>query len=119
DVRYVLSTLLESWATGHGMRPEIAFPLGLVFAGLVLAGLGVLVIGGRGRVALALALTLVVPLLGLFAISFGRPKYHPRYLMFAAPGALLAVAALVSWLSARREWAGRAPGRLVLLGVLL
>ncbi|HBY95651.1 MAG TPA: hypothetical protein DEP84_17140, partial [Chloroflexi bacterium] len=43
DGVYVLTTLLESWATGHGMVPALAQPLGALLAGVALAGLAALV----------------------------------------------------------------------------
>jgi len=36
-------------------------------------------------------LYLVIPILLLFAISYARPKFHPRYLMLASPAFLLLV----------------------------
>jgi mannosyltransferase len=38
-------------------------------------------------------LYLVVPILLLFAISYARPKFHPRYLMLASPAFFLFIAA--------------------------
>jgi hypothetical protein len=38
-------------------------------------------------------LYLIIPVLLLFAISYARPKFHPRYLMLASPAFFLLVAA--------------------------
>jgi len=38
-------------------------------------------------------LYLIIPILLLFAISYARPKFHPRYLMLASPAFFLLVAA--------------------------
>lgn len=118
DARYVLTTLLENWSTGHGAAAPVAQPFGFLLAGLALAGLVGLVARGRWSAALALALLVAVPVLGLFVVSFGRPKYHPRYLMLAAPGFLLALAALRAWAGGQGPGErGRRPLR-SLLGVL-
>lgn len=142
NVRYVLTTLLENWATGHGAVPAVAQPLGVLLGGMAAAGLVALAARGRRREALALGLLVVLPVVGLLAVSFGRPKYHPRYLMLAAPGFLLALVALWSVTSgprsvnrgqssllrdstnngpkqARRAWLGQRLGGLALLVPLL
>lgn len=135
---FVISRALASWMAGHTLLESQALPLG--WMGLVLALLGLTVLGRRAGTPrpggwvmdrrrperslplvnwLLLFFWLVVPVAALLATSWNRPKYHPRYLIFAAPAFLLLVAAFVGW-SAGRRWAGRllAAGLVTALGVV-
>ncbi len=127
---------LASWMAGHSVAEAIAVPLGWV--GALLALLGALLLAARLRrpvrrsallarltpspplpfaTWLLIVLWLLLPALGLFGLSWNRPKFHPRYLIFAAPAFLMLLGALVGWCAGRR-WAGRLVGRLLLVGVL-
>lgn len=131
SVREVVGEALGSWMAGHSMHEATAVPLGVL--GAILAGVGLLVLAWRTTPrppslfsrprptpvlgfhhGLLVTLWLLAPLVGLLLVAWDRPKYNPRYLMFAAPAFLLCFAALIGWLWAR-SWAGR----LASLGVTL
>ncbi|MGH2543492.1 MAG: glycosyltransferase family 39 protein, partial [Ardenticatenaceae bacterium] len=136
SLREVVEQALASWMTGHTVYEGLAVPLGwlggaLALGGAVLLAWRVL----RPQVAgwsleklpsfrklpawhwLLIVLWLLLPFIGLLALSWNRPKYHPRYLIFAAPAFLFLLGALIGWLW-RRRWSGRLVGTLLLLGVL-
>jgi hypothetical protein len=56
------------------------------------------------RAAVLPLLWSLLPLLGLFALSFAVPLYLDRYLLFAAPGFLLMVAVVLPRLLPRLPW---------------
>lgn len=101
--RYVVETMLESWTGGHTVQPMVADHAAFVIGGLAAGGIGALCIRWsrqrRARRTLILIITwLVIPVIALLTISFGRPKYHPRYMMISAPAFVLALTALPAWL---------------------
>ena len=106
-LRPVVAQALGSWMSGHAMHEAQATLLG--WLGAAVALLGLLVLLGRTRRGglavrpLLLTLWLLLPVIGLYAISWNRPKYHPRYLVFAAPAFILLLAAWLGW-SARSRW---------------
>ncbi len=91
----VVRDTLASFATGQTVPANIATPIAwgclLLFAGALFVVAHSQSDEGK-RAALFLALYFLTPLLLLFAISYGRPKWHPRYLMLASPPFLLALA---------------------------
>jgi 4-amino-4-deoxy-L-arabinose transferase-like glycosyltransferase len=132
----VAGQTLGSWMVGHTMVEAVALPLGWVGGGLALLGCAVLFwrarrpdpaegllwrASGTPRLPLVngllLLLWLVLPFVGLYLLSWNRPKFHPRYLIFAAPAFLLLLAAFVTWCWTRR-WAGKLVGSLVFAGVV-
>jgi mannosyltransferase len=125
SLRQVVESTLGSWMTGHTVQEALSIPLG--WGGGVLALVGAVLLarragsptvrGGlveRGLEAMSprfyhwllLVLWLILPFLALIAISWSRPKFHARYLIFAAPAFLLLLGALLGELWLRR-WAGR------------
>lgn len=57
-----------------------------------------------------------VPIVLVFAVSYSRPKYHPRYLLLTVPAALALSAAGIGWVLSRPRAAIPA-GAIVLLGI--
>ncbi|MBA3530824.1 MAG: glycosyltransferase family 39 protein [Ardenticatenales bacterium] len=111
SLQEVVEPMLASWMTGHTMHEEWGVSLGWIGAALALVGLVLLIERAlQGKMPLRhwflLALWLIVPLMGLMLLSWNRPKYHPRYLIFAAPAFLLCLAAVLGWLWGRR-WGGQ------------
>lgn len=64
--------------------------------GIALFGLGKMILGGKGRIASLLALTLLVGLLFAWTVNPIMPFFEERYLLFCAPPFLLLVAAGLS-----------------------
>ncbi len=92
----VLRDTLIAYATGHTVTADLA--AGIAAGYLLLFAGSFLLIGrrwpkARDGAGIFLALYLLVPPALLFLISYGRPKWHPRYLMLASPPFLLALAA--------------------------
>lgn len=103
SISRVIETMLETWAVGHTVDPTLAEAASLIVLCLAAGGLGALLIRysrqkRARRTLLLLASWLVIPLVALLLVSFGRPKYHPRYMMISAPAYILALAALPAWL---------------------
>ncbi|MDQ4075476.1 MAG: glycosyltransferase family 39 protein [Chloroflexota bacterium] len=135
-LREVVEGALASWMTGHSTHEVVAAPLG--WLGGILALFGAVVLMWRtirpirsqgllGEFVIARAISfhhwlfinlwLLLPVVGLYLLSWNRPKYHPRYLIFAAPAFLLLLGALIGWCT-KRSWAGRLTGSLLLVGVI-
>lgn len=119
DWRSVVEPALASWVVGHTLHVEWRFLLG--WAGALLALLALLLLLGRTlrgtfplRHLALLFFWLILPVVGLMAISWNRPKYHPRYLIFALPPFFMLLAFLPSWLWGKR-WLGRAASFLLLM----
>ena len=127
---------LASWMVGHALFEATAIPIG--WAGAALAAAGLLVLGWRAvrhssqpwprllrsrlpplpvQHWLLLLLWLVMPIVGLLLVSWDRPKYHARYLIFAAPAFFLLLSGLIGWGWSRR-WAGRLVATVLTLGLL-
>jgi hypothetical protein len=133
SVEMVLEKALASWMVGHSIVEGTAIPLGYLGLGLALAGLITLawrVLGRPFSLTLksripALPLHhwfltffwLLFPLLGFLIVAFHRPKFNPRYLIFAAPAFMLAISALIGVLS-QYKWIGRLMAALVMLLLL-
>ncbi len=123
----VVRDTLASFATGQTVTVDIATPVAwgylLLFAGALLVMIRTDNRDGKPS-ALFLALYFLTPLLLLFAISYGRPKWHPRYLMLASPPFLLTLAGGVTLLRssvanrpAHRVWARGAAALAIFLVV--
>ncbi|MGB0386681.1 MAG: hypothetical protein ACPGWR_17865, partial [Ardenticatenaceae bacterium] len=57
---------------------------------------------------------LLIPIMCFLAVAWNRPKFNPRYLMFAAPAFMLCLSGLIGWL-----WAGKRGARLASVTVTL
>jgi len=123
----VVRDTLASFATGQTVSANIATPVAWGYLLLFASALFVVARSSSShgkRQALFLSLYFLVPLLLLYAISYGRPKWHPRYLMLASPPFFLALAGGVTLLRtgftnrlAYRVWARGAAGLAIFLVV--
>lgn len=101
----VLASLLTFWAAGHTIPSWLTELLPPLVLALLLGGHLILFVDRRmprrkrWPVALVMAAWVIVPLVGLLFISWGRPKYHPRYLLFTVPAYWLAVTTLITRLA--------------------
>ena len=124
----VIEKTWASWMVGHSAHEGIALWLGDL--GLLLAGVGLLLLFlNRSRDDsstkttkavttrtyqtslpaqnwLFIAFWLLIPFVAFLLVAWNRPKFNPRYLMFAAPAFLLSLSGLIAWLWARK-WAAR------------
>jgi len=92
----VLRDTLRAFATGHTVAPPLANPIAVLYLVLFVAALLLTSLGGqRDRAGFLpfILLYLLTPVVLLYAISYGRPKWHPRYLMLASPPFLIGIAA--------------------------
>jgi len=119
QVQEVLRKTLLLFSTGHSVLEQTAQPLALGYLAALAAGLLVIALGWTGskphesrRVAwqnwlraVFLVLYMVVPIALLLAVSYQRPKFHPRYLMIASPAFFLMLGGAVAGL---RAWGQRA-----------
>jgi hypothetical protein len=114
----VLAEIVLAVAAGIGRGAPGAGAVGTLALALIAIGLGWLAIRRRAAALLVVAL-LAVPALGLLALLGAAPKFAPRYLLPAALGPLLALAAgLAALLAVRRAGPLLAGGALALLVVL-
>ncbi|TKJ31040.1 MAG: hypothetical protein CEE40_03030 [Chloroflexi bacterium B3_Chlor] len=141
-VSEVLRKTLITFSTGHSVLEVIAQPIALGYLLIVLAGLSVLILSGvRGwepgtvrdgesapmihrwpwLTLVGLLLYLSLPCLLLMIISYQRAKFHPRYLMLAAPAFFLLISGGIASLLgvARRSVARRRAAALVTGSVFL
>ncbi len=104
----VVDSMLALWGTGQTAPPWLAGMVPLAALILVVGGCGALLLDHRvprhraWPTVLLLGAWITVPLVGLVLVSWGRPKYHPRYLLLTIPAYWLGVAALVGRLIGER-----------------
>lgn len=123
SVGHVVETIIETWAVGHTVDPTLGEATSVIVLFLAAGGLGALLIRysrqKRARRTLLLLVSwLVIPLIALLLVSFGRPKYHPRYMMIGAPAYVLALTALPAWLFDGKWQIRRIVGTTLGLGLL-
>ena len=147
-VREVLEETLASWMVGHSVDEATAIWLGYLGTGLAIAGILLLAwrVGRYSRAYvgsnhssgplpfraslpapvpfhhwLLTVLWLLIPILGFLAVAWNRPKFQPRYLIFAAPAFIFCLSGLIGWLWTRK-WGGRLGAvtvTLLLVGIFL
>jgi uncharacterized membrane protein len=115
-VSEVLRKTFIMFSTGHTMLEADALLPATIF--LVIAFIGWLIVGRLRRdtlpswddnpfrqsmkvgaaARLYLFLYLTVPFILLYAVSYARPKFHPRYLLIASPPFLILIAAALAFM---------------------
>ncbi|MFQ6015934.1 MAG: glycosyltransferase family 39 protein [Anaerolineae bacterium] len=106
----VLRKTFILFSTGHSVIEDTAWPIAFGYGAVLLLALWVIssegarserdtLLGGRWP-TLFLLLYLITPLVLLYAISYQRPKFHPRYLMLSSPAFFIIMAAGVATLLA-------------------
>lgn len=128
SISQVIDSLLTLWVGGQTVPMWIADLLPTAALALVVGGMAILILDPRvprhhaWPTVLLLATWIGIPLLGLLIISWGRPKYHPRYLLLTVPAYWLCTAALITRLMGapgnQRRPLGAVAGALVIGFVL-
>ncbi|MCB0076468.1 MAG: glycosyltransferase family 39 protein [Anaerolineales bacterium] len=106
-LRPVIEQTLGTWMSGHAMFEAQATLWGWVGLGLALLGLLALIRRNHERSlpvshTLLLIAWLLVPVILLYALSWNRPKFHPRYLILSAPAFILLLSAWLGGVSRTR-----------------
>jgi hypothetical protein len=101
--------LFNGWSLGvyQGLMGE-TFPMligGVLWAGLVMLGVGELLLRGRERTLARLVGWMVVPLLIVWLVSLRNPMFTDRYLVWAAPAFYLLAGGGLAAVGAWRRWA--------------
>jgi hypothetical protein len=103
----VLGDTLRAFATGQTVSPALGNRIAILYLLLFISALLIIGLGGRRDRAGFLPfilLYLLTPAVLLYAISYARPKWHPRYLMLASPPYLIGLAAGVADLWSGAGW---------------